>query len=248
MSTPPQPERDLATELAALARALQERRDVADVRADIVAAAVRLVPGADHAALSLQERTGLRSAAATGESARRTDTLQYWCRQGPSVQAVDDAAAVRADLHRETRWPEFTPRALDRGVGSVLALPLTQKGAQGALLLFSPAVSAFTADDERIAGLVAAHAGAALAAAHERAHLRAALESREVIGQATGVLMERNRLPAEDAFAALSRASQNTNRKLREVAEHLVRARAADPAAPGRRGGNRSADPAAPPV
>ena len=222
---------NLASELAGLSSTLQACPDVSDTGAEIVAAAVRLVPGADHAAVSLRQRAGMRTAAATSGATRRTDTLQYWCRQGPSVQAMESGAAVRADsLRQESRWPEFTPRAIHGELGSLLALPLTQNGFEGALLLCAPAESAFTQADEHTAALVAVHAAVALAAATERGHLRTALESRDVIGQATGVLMERRKLSAQEAFAALARQSQNTNRKLREVAKRLVRSGEASPA------------------
>nr|WP_255429850.1 GAF and ANTAR domain-containing protein [Streptomonospora sp. PA3] len=210
--------------MAELSGFLLTRPAPAAVCEEVVRAAVRLVPDAEEAGLSLVERKGMRSAAATSEAARRTDELQYWCREGPSLQAVEEGCAVRADaLRRESRWPEFTQRAILRGVGSVLALPLVAGGESvGALILCSRGDAAFGADDERTGTLLAAHAAAAVCCVRERANLRTALESRDVIGRATGILMERRRISPQAAFSLLTEASQHMNRKLRDVAEQLV--------------------------
>ncbi|WP_052809430.1 GAF and ANTAR domain-containing protein [Streptomonospora alba] len=224
MRRPSQEELGLATALTDLAGALQARRDVSAVCEEVVLAGARFVPDAEDAVLSLAERKGMRTAAATGESAQRMGALQYWCRQGPSIQAIDDGTPVRVDsLRHESRWPEFTRRVIQREGGSVLTLPLTVEGrAVGALMLWARKDEAFDAVDERIGTLMAAHAAVAVAGARERGHLRAALDSRDVIGQATGILMERRRISAHEAFGLLSGASQHMNRKLREVAERLV--------------------------
>lgn len=239
MRRPSQEELGLATALADLAGALQARRDVSAVCEEVVLAGARFVPEAEDAVLSLAERGGMRTAAATGESAQRMGALQYWCRQGPCLQAIDEGALVRVDsLRHESRWPEFTRRVIQREGGSVLSVPLMVEGrALGALMLWARRDGVFDGVDERIGSVLAAHAAVAVAGARERGHLRTALDSRDVIGQATGILMERRRVSAQEAFSLLSGASQHMNRKLREVAERLVWS--GDFTEPRKRGGQR---------
>jgi hypothetical protein len=92
----------------------------------------------------------------------------------------------------------------------------------GALNLHSSQVSAFGEDAESIGSLFAAHAAIAFSSAREEQQIRAALTSRDVIGQAKGMLMERYQLGAQAAFALLSKLSQDTNTKLADLAHQVV--------------------------
>ena len=92
----------------------------------------------------------------------------------------------------------------------------------GTLSLYSERASAFTNHDERVTTLFATLAAIALAEAQRTDQLHTALDNRDVIGQAKGILMERHRLSAETAFGMLSQASQHVNMKLNTVARHLV--------------------------
>jgi hypothetical protein len=127
------------------------------------------------------------------------------------------------DLGADARWPELagaSPR-------SVLVLPLPPLGPNpvpGTLNLYAEAPGAFTSMTERLGRLVAIHAATALAAAADRDHLIEALASRDVIGQAKGILMREHSVTSEQAFSTLTRASQHDNRKLRDVAARLVEA------------------------
>lgn len=159
------------------------------------------------------------------------DGLQSRTGQGPCVDTLGGLDTVYVpDLFDDQRWSLFSPEAAQLGLRSVLAFRLSVEGETvGALQLFAYLPGAFNAH-ERAQGLVfATLAGLALALAQAQAqdelrieNLEAALSSREVIGQAQGILMERERITAEQAFQLLRRSSQHLNRKLRTVAQDVV--------------------------
>jgi GAF domain-containing protein len=122
-------------------------------------------------------------------------------------------------MAREQRWPRFARRAAGLGVGSLLAVPLTTpRGTIGALNLYAARPGAFDDDDELTAVAYATHAAIALANAELESNLRTGLATREEIGRAVGILMERHRITASAAFDMLVVASQHSHRKLRDVA------------------------------
>lgn len=136
----------------------------------------------------------------------------------------------------DPRWPAFGPRAAALGLRSLLSCRLFTDTTLGALNLYARLPGAYGLIDRTKAVVFAAHAGIALGAAEalEGAaislrgevdlvqNLRGALASREVIGQAEGILIERERISAEEAFGVLRQASQHLNVKLREIAQYLV--------------------------
>ncbi|MFB9833473.1 GAF and ANTAR domain-containing protein [Actinoallomurus acaciae] len=210
--------------LAGLARLLEAEDDAALVVQQILRLAENEVPGAVHAGATMLGQDGASTPVYTGELAARLDALQYDVGQGPCVDALLTESVCADDLAYESRWPRFAPLAVARGVRSVLAFRLSVRiGAVGVLSLYSPKPHAFTAAAERVGGSIAACAAIAMATIGERAQLRNALESRDVIGQAKGILMERYRVAAQEAFALLSASSQHTNVKLRDVAERLAK-------------------------
>ncbi len=204
---------------------MQSQPDNAAVMAVIVSAVVATVPGAEEASISLAQR-GRRvvTAAATGDLPRRFDGLQEETRQGPCMDAMYEHETIRVDdLASDRRWPELARRAGEVGAASMLCIQLFVAGDDlGALNLLARRAGAFTDESERVGLLFASHAAVALAQAQKVNHLGTALASRDLIGQAKGVLMERYKITADQAFALLARASQATNRKLNEVAEHLT--------------------------
>lgn len=118
----------------------------------------------------------------------------------------------------------FTEAARQLGVHSMLAVQLFVDGDDlGALNLHSDQVDAFDDESEHVALLFAAHAAVAMARAQERHNMRQAIGTREVIGQAQGILMERFKVPSDRAFQILVHASQITNRRLTDVAGDLTR-------------------------
>jgi GAF domain-containing protein len=157
----------------------------------------------------------------------QVDRAQYETGQGPCLDTLYERKTVRvSDMADEGRWPEFSARAGALGVGSMLAVQLYVRGADlGALNLTNSASDSFDADSEHVALLFASHAAVAMAGAQAQEGLREGIRRRDLIGQAKGVLMERYAIGPDRAFALLARLSQDTNRKLHELAEELVTTR-----------------------
>lgn len=215
----------LATQLSDLARELQHEHDPDRVLAGIVQAAVQLIPGAADASISVVTgRKKVDSPVASGDLPRRVDALQSTSGQGPCLDAAYEDRIVRVpDLSRETRWPAFSRGAVELGARSMLSIQLFVEGDRlGALNLYGASPNAFDLESEQIGLLVAAHAAVAFADSQKISQLNEALVSRQLIGQAEGILMERYKLTAQQAFLVLSRASTTSNTKLREVAENLT--------------------------
>ncbi len=217
---------DLATKLSDLARTLQSETNVDETLQAIADAAVGTVPGAQYAALSVVERRRrVRTQAGTAELVFQVDRAQYETGEGPCLDAVYEQQIVSLpDMSSEDRWPQFTRRAAELGVGSMLSFQLfVQQDNLGALNLYSADKHAFDdGDAEHVGLLFAAHAAVAMSGAQREEHLTKAMAARDVIGQAKGILMERHKLTADQAFSVLARASQHTNLKLIDVARSLA--------------------------
>jgi GAF domain-containing protein len=213
----------LAAYLGELARELHAEDDVAAVLERVVGAAVTEVPGTDYAAVSVIGRNGASTPVYTDDLVVLVDAAQYETGQGPCLDAAVDRHTVRADdLDGERRWPEFAARAVELGVRSMLSFQLfTEAGSVGALNLYARTAAAFPSDAERIGLPLAAHAAVAMVVTRQEANLRAALDTRDLIGQAKGILMERYKIDQDRAFKLLLMVSQRTNTKLREVADRL---------------------------
>jgi len=196
----------------------------------IVAITVETIEGCDFAGLFLVQGDTVVTSLSTDPIVEVIDLLQHQTGEGPCLDAIAQGVMVYGDdLSTDARWPNFGARAGENGVRSALALPLTGKGANGAVNLYATFASAFGVVDRAKGVILSSLASAALGAAHlfedeERRieNLHSALSSREIIGQAQGILMERERIPADQAFDVLRRASQYLNVKLREVAQTLV--------------------------
>ena len=217
--------RKLADQLSDLARVLESEDDVEATLDAIVHAAVGTVPGAGHASIStIRRRREVHTRAATDQLSRAVDQAQYDAGQGPCLDSLHEQQTVRlGDMTGEQRWPEFAQRAGELGARSMLAVQLYVDGDDlGALNLLSERTDAFDDDSEHIALLFAAHAAVAMAGAQQQHQLRSAMHTRDLIGQAKGILMERHRLTGDQAFGLLVRASQTSNRKLAEIADELV--------------------------
>jgi GAF domain-containing protein len=173
--------------------------------------------------------------------AARIDELQYKLEEGPCLQAMRDGQVVRIDDTAEkTRWPEFEAQAASHGIRSCLALPLTAEGQPaGALNLYAPSASAFGPAEAQRAADFAHNASGALALAVRLAthaalieQLRSSLASRTVIDQALGIIMARERCTQDRAFSILRSASQNSNVKLRDIANAIVTSISGEPPSP----------------
>lgn len=154
----------------------------------------------------------------------QVDALQSETGQGPCLDAVFEQQTVRVpDMRTEQRWPEFARLAADLGAASMLSFQLYVEGDNlGALNLYARTPDAFTDESEQVGLLVASHAAVAFADARKLDHAKAAIDTRDLIGQAKGILMERHKITAQQAFRILSRASQANQRKLYDLAEELT--------------------------
>lgn len=216
----------LAQELSDLARSLQAEPDLDQTLQGIVTAAVASIPGAVRAGITHVDRHGqVTTPAATDDLVRAVDRLQYDTRQGPCLQSIQDQATVHSDdLRSETRWPAFGAAAADLGVAAMLSFQLYVHDQElGALNLYADRVGAFDDHDEQVGLLLASHAAIAMVGAQKQHNLDIAVHSRDVIGQAKGILMERHKITADQAFQLLVRASSTGNRKIRDLADELTR-------------------------
>jgi GAF domain-containing protein len=211
--------------MSRVARELQEEHgDVEGTLRAITAAAVHTVPGAQDCGISyVMGRSRIEPRAWTSDLPRAVDFLQNEVSEGPCLDAVWEQEIVRVDdLGTGDRWPRFAARASALGVGSMMCFQLFVQGDRlGALNLYARQAGAFDAEGQDIGLVFASHAAVALAGAEHEENLRAAMTNRDHIGQAKGILMERYKLTAEQAFDVLARASQELNRKLGDVAREV---------------------------
>jgi GAF domain-containing protein len=220
----PAPTGDLADVMSRTARRLQEEHgDIEATLNAVTAAAVQVVPGAEQCGITYVIGRRLEPRAWTGDLPHQIDALQQRLAQGPCMDAVREHEVVRVDdIATDERWPDFGPQAADLGVGSMLCFQLFVVADHlGAMNLYSSRPGAFDAESEDIGRMLAAHAAIAVAGAEHEENLRTAVGSRDVIGQAKGILMERHKLTADQAFGVLARASQELNRKLVDVAREV---------------------------
>ncbi|MEU0466913.1 GAF and ANTAR domain-containing protein [Amycolatopsis sp. NPDC006131] len=215
---------DLAGVFAAVARRLEPEPDLDRTVSRLVEAAIATVPGAEDAGVSLLERDQVRSIGPTSERVAKLDQVQHELCQGPCTDAAFEGDLYRSgDLKRDDRWPAFTVAATELGVVSMLAVRLyTERTVLGALNMYSGQPEAFDAASETVAEVFAAHAAVALSGARKQAQLVTALDTRDTIGMAKGILIERHHVDGERAFGMLVEASQHANVKLRDVAAWLI--------------------------
>ncbi len=215
----------LALLFSKFARSLEQQPDPDGTLIEVVRAAVELVPGCDEASISVViGRQKAFSQAASGDLPRAVDELQESLGEGPCLDAAYEHESVRVpDMASETRWPTFTPAALAAGAAGMLSLQLyVEDDNLGALNLYSRTAWAFDDESEHVGLMLAAHAAVAFAATRKQAKLTRTVATRELIGMAQGILMERHKLTSDQAFELLVRVSQHGNTKLRDVADRLV--------------------------
>lgn len=216
---------DVAEALSQVARSLEAEPDLEKTIAAILDAAAATVPGVEYAGVSLLESDGqLRSIASSSEVIGELNKLEHELGEGPCVDAVGEHHVYRSgDLASDARWRRFGPAAARLGMISMLGYRLyTNDHTLGSLDLYSTKRDAFDVEAERIGALFAAHAAVAMAEMRRQGQLRFALDTRDVIATAKGILMGRDGRTEQQAFAMLIGASQHTNMKLRDVAAWLV--------------------------
>ena len=175
---------------------------------EVVHLATRLMPGAKDASIAFASDAGLQTVAAAGSTAVAADDIQRVLGYGPSRQVLT-----------EPHWAEFGARAAELGVRAVLACPLPlPRKRSGVLSVYASEPAAFDAAAELVIPVFAARAAIAAAYADTVTNLYRAIESRQVISQAVGILMERHRISPKQAFDTLVTASQRSNLKVRQLA------------------------------
>jgi GAF domain-containing protein len=215
----------------ALARVVLADRQLSDVLTEITRIARRAMPSVEAASITLIKGEEPFTAAYEGQMALDADELQYERGYGPCMDAGRAGQILLVDDMRiDRRWPDYAQRAAANGVLSSLSVPLPFQGVTiGALNTYARQPRVFDDSDvelaEEVAAWVAVAVGNAEASARtsqDLAELRTVMMSRGLIEQAKGMLMERHKIKEDEAFIILTRASQQTNTKLRDVAAELV--------------------------
>jgi len=231
------------TLLARAAREIHAAATPAERLDVIVTSAARTLPGIDHVGISRAFPDGrLETVAASDDLVREFDALERKHHEGPCMYAAMDVAVVRSVPARsERRWPGYIGDALQLGLKAQVGMRLhTDDDEMAALNLYSTTTEVLDHEVEDLAELFAAYAAMSLGRTMVESHLNSALASRQVIGQATGIIMARFAVSDQRAFSYLIRLSNTQNIKLREIADRIVReandeAQGADRADPGER-------------
>ncbi len=217
---------DVYQRIAALARDLHSRSEPeADVIAGVAHAAAREVPGAHYAGITLAHHARtVRTLASTHDYPVILDDIQQRHLEGPCLSGawVHDTVKI-TDMHTETRWPKYQRDARrETPIRSVMSFRLfTSQTTLGALNVYSEEQGVFDDTSEEIGYILATHAALAWDTVRRDEQFRSALASRDAIGQAKGIIMERFDVDAVRAFGMLRKLSQDTNTPLVEVARRL---------------------------
>jgi GAF domain-containing protein len=220
---------DLHAQLAQASRDLHAEPDTQHTMERSVSLATELISSCHYAGISIVHRNRpIGTAAATDELVRRGDELQYAFGEGPCLDAIwHYDTVISADLAQEDRWRRWAPCvAAELKFRSMLCLRLfTSTELVGGLNLYSKEIDAFDEDDAYTGTYLAAHIAVAVAATQQSEGIRIGALNRTIIGQAQGILMERYKIDAEEAFNVMRRVSQDNNIKVIRVADELVRTR-----------------------
>ena len=232
-------DRDFSELVASVARELSGEPDVQHTLQRTVELAAEHLDSEVYASVSLvHNRRQVETSASSDDRATRADALQYELEEGPCLDAISEQETFRiGDMTTDQRYPGWARRvAEETGIRSSLSFQLyVADDSLGALNLYSAHPDAFSREDWAEGQVFAAQAAVALQAAQTEEHLRAAMTTRTVIGQAQGILMERYKITSDQAFQLLSRLSQQTNTKLHEIARRLIETGELEPGKPGRR-------------
>ncbi len=218
--------------LGALTRLMVDEESLEDTLARVAFLACNSPIGASHAGVTLQREEGPATPAYFGDAALALDRAQYASNDGPCLTALRTGEVVRLDSipSDSERWPEFAAQAAGHGIQSSLSLPLEVRDKRvGALNLYAGEPIAFSEEAVAVAEAFAAQAAVAIANAEVywrtyelTQNLEIALENRDRIGQAKGILIATAHISGDEAFDVLRRTSQNLNVKLRQIADHVV--------------------------
>jgi len=220
-----------AEALEQLGRMALREQSMESVLQTVVELAKQVLPGNPEASISLLVNGRPSTTSSTGELATDLDETQYGRGHGPCLESASTGQLIEIpDTATELRWADYCRIAAERGNGSSLSVPLpVSERVSGALNIYARQAHAFDEQAKEAALGFAPYASVAVANMHAyqdardmAGNLQVALESRAVIDQAKGILMERHKVSADQAFQALAAVSMHTNRKVREIAEQLV--------------------------
>lgn len=222
----------LVIALRAAASTLARHRSIRDLEqtlGQIVAAAVDTIPGVDAGSISMVEGGTITTRQPTSEEIGKLDKVQSELHEGPCITAIEDPpesgmviAQDLADADRD-RWPRFGPHVVEAGYRGLMSTQLSvEGGVRAALNLYSTKPDAFDSTARTLAGLFSIQAAVLLYGANQAGHLQRAVDSRDLIGRAKGILSERFQVDDDTAFQMLVKSSQDTNLKLTAVAQWLT--------------------------
>jgi GAF domain-containing protein len=217
------------SEFAGLLVDLHDDADTDQVVQHIVEIAVRVIDCDASGVMLVLGDKRIETAAFTDDSVKRADLLQLELGEGPCLSAMAGGDHFRIDnTTTDQRWARWCPAVAELGIRSVISVWLANGDQKpvGSMLVYSHKISAFDDEDVEIARILGAHAAIAVRRLRRDEAVGRAIDSRTLIGQATGVVMAKYGVTQEQAFAVLTRYSQAANRKLREVAAEVVRTQA----------------------
>lgn len=215
---------NIAAALGNLAVRLHGQNDPDATLRTIVASATTIVPCISWAGASFVRGTTVTPSAATDGVASALDHIQSELAEGPvfDVLALGRTLVV-PDLKADLRWPRFATAAIERGVRCVVSFRLfIERDVLGVLTLYGAEPGSFDEDAIINGELLAQHAAVAIAGARAEQQMQRAIASRDIIGQAKGIIMERFHVDAVHAFELLVQLSQESNVKLIRVAQQVI--------------------------
>jgi len=213
-----------ADEFAELALTLHEGTSLEDTIDRVLEFAVKALSCSYAGVILVHQKSRVETVAATHPIVEDLDRIQLEAGEGPDLELIADRPGVLVDdVRSEERWPRWTRAVAETGVRSMLGTRLYTTGSViGSLNFYDTEAGRFGPEDVDVAHMLARHAAVAMASARDTEHLHRAIDARNLIGQAQGILMERFDLDADQAFAVLRRYSQDNNVKLHVVAERLT--------------------------
>ncbi len=226
MTGPQRPDESVRSAMIGMIDGSAQDAVLEDTLRSITESAVELIDGVDFADVLLLDDGRARSVAPTFPAAVDLDAAQVALQQGPCLEAANSGAIVRSpDMSIESRWPKFAAAAVASGVRGMVSYQLIPRhNATGALNMFSHRPLLLDPPTEAAGALLATLATVALMTAVKKEQFETALESRDVIGQAKGILMNHYQVDATQAFDWLKKLSQNANTPLRMIAQQVITA------------------------
>jgi transcriptional regulator with GAF, ATPase, and Fis domain len=218
----------LIREVADLVQSLQGQEHVAldEVLGELTAGSVAAMPGAESAGITLASRDGkVQTPSATDRYPAVLDEIQQRHEEGPCLSAAWEQHLIRIDdMSSEKRWPRYCKDAvLETPIRSVISFQLfADHNHMGALNFYAEQPRAFDSEAAEMGYILASHTAVAWGMLRRNEQFRSALASRDIIGQAKGMIMERFKIDAMQAFELLKRLSQSSNTPLAAVARQLV--------------------------